>query len=118
MTLRRAYLQDLPFIVALEQQFRGLNLAGADDRPTHEPRMHDVMCILEDEYWNACLLPLFRDARVWQTRRQLDPVSVRVPGRAVRQYFWQFVLESKNSDGKWTNFAMFSHDIHRFLTKA
>ena len=41
MTLRRASIQDLPFIVVLEQQFRGLNLVGADDLPTHERRMND-----------------------------------------------------------------------------
>src|ERR1035441_10431263 len=40
ITLRRASIQDLAFIVALEQQFRGLNLVGADDLPTHEKRMN------------------------------------------------------------------------------
>jgi RimJ/RimL family protein N-acetyltransferase len=41
MTLRRASIQDLAFIAALEEQFRGLNLVGADDLPTHEKRMND-----------------------------------------------------------------------------
>jgi RimJ/RimL family protein N-acetyltransferase len=49
MTLRRASKQDLPFIVALEQQFRGLNLVGADDLPTHERRMNDP----DWQYWIA-----------------------------------------------------------------
>jgi diamine N-acetyltransferase len=49
MTLRRAASHDLPFIVHAEQQFRGLNLVGADDVPTHERRMNDPDC----QYWIA-----------------------------------------------------------------
>jgi len=49
MILRRAASHDLPFIVRTEQQFRGLNLVGADDVPTHERRMNDPDC----QYWIA-----------------------------------------------------------------
>ncbi|HEV8042984.1 MAG TPA: GNAT family N-acetyltransferase [Bryobacteraceae bacterium] len=49
MILRRATIQDLPFIVALEQQLRGLNLVGAEDLATHDRRMNDPDC----QYWIA-----------------------------------------------------------------
>jgi diamine N-acetyltransferase len=47
MTLRRASVRDLPFMVELEQSFRGLNLVGADDLATHRQRMDDP----DFEYW-------------------------------------------------------------------
>jgi|HubBroStandDraft_1064217.scaffolds.fasta_scaffold259787_2 diamine N-acetyltransferase len=47
MTLRRAFIPELPFIVELEQSFRGLNLVGADDLATHRERMDDP----DFEYW-------------------------------------------------------------------
>jgi RimJ/RimL family protein N-acetyltransferase len=47
MTLRRASVSDLPFIVELEQSFRGLNLVAADDLATHRQRMSDP----DFEYW-------------------------------------------------------------------
>lgn len=49
MTLRRASFQDLAFVVALEQKFRGQNLVGADDSETHQQRMNDRDC----QYWIA-----------------------------------------------------------------
>ena len=49
MTLRAASEQDLPFIIGLEQQFRGLGLVGADDLPTHMSRMRDP----DSQYWIA-----------------------------------------------------------------
>ena len=47
MTLRHASVEDLPFIVALEQRFHKLNLVGADDPATHQRRMDDPDC----QYW-------------------------------------------------------------------
>jgi diamine N-acetyltransferase len=47
MTLRRASIQDVTFIVALEQKFRGHNLVGSDDVATHERQMNDPDC----QYW-------------------------------------------------------------------
>ncbi|MGD0296193.1 MAG: GNAT family N-acetyltransferase, partial [Bryobacteraceae bacterium] len=47
--MRRASIQDLPFIVALEQQFRGHDLVGAEDLAPHEQRMNDPDC----QYWIA-----------------------------------------------------------------
>lgn len=49
MTLRRASIRDLPFIIQLEQQFHALNLVGADDLATHHERMNDP----DFEYWVA-----------------------------------------------------------------
>jgi diamine N-acetyltransferase len=49
MILRRASIQDLPFVVALEQQFRGHDLVGAEDLAPHEQRMNDPDC----QYWIA-----------------------------------------------------------------
>jgi len=47
MTLRRASIHDVLFIVELEQSFRGLNLVGADDLATHGQRINDP----DFEYW-------------------------------------------------------------------
>jgi diamine N-acetyltransferase len=47
MTLRRASVEDLTFIVALEQKFVGQNLVGSDDAATHERQMNDPDC----QYW-------------------------------------------------------------------
>jgi diamine N-acetyltransferase len=47
MTLRRASVQDLLFIIAVEQRFNELGLVGADDLATHRLRMDDPDC----QYW-------------------------------------------------------------------
>jgi diamine N-acetyltransferase len=49
MTMRRASIGDLPFIIRLEQQFHALNLVGADDLATHQQRMNDP----DFEFWIA-----------------------------------------------------------------
>jgi diamine N-acetyltransferase len=49
MILRPASKPDLPFVVALEEKFRGSNLVGADDLATHQDRMDDPDC----QYWIA-----------------------------------------------------------------
>lgn len=47
MTLRRATLDDLRFLLDLERRFCGLGFVGSDDARTHERQMADADCF----YW-------------------------------------------------------------------
>ena len=47
MTLRRATLDDLPFLLDLEQRFRDLGFVGGDDAHTHARQVADPDCL----YW-------------------------------------------------------------------
>lgn len=47
MTLRPASVQDLPYILGLEQKFRELRLLGGDDPALHQRQLSDPDCL----YW-------------------------------------------------------------------
>ena len=47
MRLRRATLDDLPYLLELEQRFCSLGLVGGDDAVVHERQMADADCLYD-----------------------------------------------------------------------
>jgi len=95
MKLRRAALEDLPFLLPLEQKFCQLGLVGGDDRGTHERQMTDPDCLyyLVEENGERAGYVILRGLTSINRCLELKRIVVANPGRGLGRQVLRAILE-------------------------
>ena len=95
MTLRRASIEDLPFILGLEQKFREMRLLGGNDLATHQRQISSPDClywIVETEAGPAGFV-ILRDIHSKDRNVELQRIAVSEPGLGLGSDVLHAVME-------------------------
>ena len=95
MILRPASIEDLPFILGLEQKFRELRLLGGNDLATHQRQLSNPDCsywIVEAESRPAGFV-ILRDIHSKDRNVELQRIAVAEPGRGLGSEVLRAVMD-------------------------
>ena len=95
MTLRRAVVEDLPYIVDLERTFRELGYLGGDEIRLHERRIGDPdcwYCIVETEGRRGGYV-ILRGLTSQNGSLELKRIAIAEPGQGLGKLVLEAVLE-------------------------
>src|SRR5436309_6581833 len=95
MTLRRAVMEDLPYIVELERTFRELGYLGGDEIRVHEQRIADPdcwYCIVETEGSRGGYT-ILRGMTSQNRSLELKRIAIAEPGRGVGRRVLEAILK-------------------------
>lgn len=95
MQLLRATLEDIPFLLQLEQKFCQLGLVGGDDRGTHERQMTGADCLyyMVEEDGERAGYVILRGVTSINRCLELKRIAVANPGRGLGRQVLRAILD-------------------------